>query len=146
MRLNFQFCVSIFLNEIYSLISKVLWASFSKIWNSRKSVSSIIRTVKIKSLDFIPQNNVKAQNLLPALFKLFDEQTVDKYKFQAHWESICRCTFDIEIECGVYFEQAFTCIFTCICVFPSKEMKLWFFKDFNILYFRIFTWFACKKK
>ena len=38
----------------------------------------------IESLICIPQNNVNAHNLLPVLFKIFDEQTVDKYKLQDH--------------------------------------------------------------
>ena len=49
----------------------------------------------IESLICIPQNNVNAHNLLPSLFKIFDEQTVDKYELQDHRESAYRCTFDI---------------------------------------------------
>ena len=48
-----------------------------------------------RELMCIPQNNVNAHNLLPALFKLFDEQTVDIYELQDHRESVYRCTFDI---------------------------------------------------
>ena len=49
----------------------------------------------IESSICIPQNNMNAHNLLSALFKLFDEQTVDKYELQDHRESVCRSTFDI---------------------------------------------------
>ena len=49
----------------------------------------------IEGLICIPRNNVNAHNLLPALFTLFDEQTVDKYEVQDHRESVYRCTFDI---------------------------------------------------
>ena len=43
----------------------------------------------------ISQNNVNAHNLFPALVKLFDEQTVDKYELQDHLENVYRCTFYI---------------------------------------------------
>ena len=38
----------------------------------------------IESSICITQNNVNAHNLLPVLFKIFDEQTVGKYNFQDH--------------------------------------------------------------
>ena len=49
----------------------------------------------IESSICIPQNNVNAHNFLRALFKFFDEQTVDKYELHDHRESVYRCTFDI---------------------------------------------------
>ena len=83
-------------NEHSLFIRKVLGASFSEIWISRKSVKcdKYCQNRGIERLICIPQNNVNAHNLLPALFKLFNEQTVDKYILSGHWEGVYHCTFE----------------------------------------------------
>ena len=49
-------------------------------WKISKEFEKYCQNHCIESLICIPQNNVNAHNLLPALFKLYDKQTVDKYE------------------------------------------------------------------
>ena len=63
-----------------AVIIKVLGDSCSEIWISRKPVGNVKSTVKI--VVYIPQNNVDAHNLLPTLFKLFDEKLLMNINFK----------------------------------------------------------------
>ena len=114
------------------------------ILNMFRSMSSVKPNIQtcIMLCRLISQNNVNAHYLPPALFKLFDEQTMLNInsKIIERVYIFALPIFSVNVVSILStFEEVFSHMFLCSI---KKKWNYDCLKDFNIQYFKIYTRFA----